>query len=185
MRSLSSALLISLPLVLSFAACSKKDQSSSLPAGSNQTAPPTAATQPIAAPSDSRPQTTPPAAAQSPAPQPPVIQPIVNLPSLPRPSVLKLGPVTVQFQNSIAGYWRGTFATWKWDVVLHFNEDGLGSADIPAVHARGPASATIIDNQVTISAGEDTFKGTLEDGKMSGRWTMKGGSSDYIQLTKE
>jgi hypothetical protein len=182
MRSLSSALLVSLPLVLSLAACTKKDQSQNPPAGSNQTAPTTAATAPIPAPYDSRPQTRPPEAAPPPEAPPTAIQPVIKLPRL---GALKLGPVTVELQNSIAGHWRGTFSTWKSEVVLHFNEDGLGSVEIPAFNGRGPASATIIDNQVTISAGEDTFKGTLEDGRMTGHWTMKGGRSDYIQLTKD
>jgi hypothetical protein len=112
-----------------------------------------------------------------------VTKPIVNLPRLP---ILKPGLLTVQDRNSIAGYWRGTFATWKWgEIVFHFDEDGLGSADLPALKVHAPASATTFDNQVTISAGKDTFNGTLKDGKMSGRWTMESGVSDYIQLTKD
>src|SRR5262245_51879239 len=101
MRSQSLALLITLPLVLSFAACAKKDQSQSPPAGSNQPAP-TTAVLPLTgapltpAPSGSQPQTPQPQGVQVQVPQP-GFPPNVGLPKL---GALKVGPVTLQFQDS-------------------------------------------------------------------------------------
>jgi len=172
MRSLGSILLVSLVVALSFAGCTKKDQTQDSPAASNETAATTtAATQPTPAPSQSLPEVRPPEATQPPVAQvpeatkPPAAQvpqttqpaaaqvPQTTRPPAFRPPEIKPSgnptrPVNLKFkQYGIVGYWRGTTKS-KLSVVCHFDEDGLGSVDLDNLNfhlpkSRLPASAAI------------------------------------------
>jgi hypothetical protein len=72
-------------------------------------------------------------------------------------------------------------------VIFHFNEDGVGSVDVPASKLHSPANITIMDKYVKISvvAPQQSYVGTLEGRRMNCRWTGPGGKSEDLVLIKD